>query len=149
VTRRFIGKRSGGPWFGDEKVRVLVEARALNYHPSLTSETIHHGRRYSVVLAVPHYESRLIEILFHIESPNRPNVTADGPADSPHRYEDGRLCMWYPRDAISAKWVVKDGLLSLLGMTAAHLFREAWWRETGEWLGPEFDHGDRPKDLEG
>ena len=155
MTRRFVGKRSGGPWFGDEKARVLFEARALNYHPRLTAETIHRGlpshqgRRYSGVLAVPHYDSRRIQILFHIGSPNRPNVTADGPTDSPHRFEDGRLCMWFPPDPVASKWVVRDGLLSLLGLTVAHLFREAWWREKGEWLGPEFDHGNHPKVLEG
>ena len=31
-------------------------------------------------------------------------------------------------------------LLMLLVMVEAHLFREAWWRETGEWLGPEKSH---------
>lgn len=155
MTRRFVGKRSGGPWFGDGKARILFEARALKYHPGLTGETInygprsHRGRRYSVVLAVPHYDSRLIEIVFPVESPNRPNVTADGPTDSPHRFHDGRLCMWYPRDPVSAKWVLQDGLLSLLGMITAHLFREAWWRDMDEWLGPVFDHGDRAKDMEG
>jgi len=38
--------------------------------------------------------------------------------------------------------VLRDGLLCLLGMITAHLFREAWWRETGEWLGPTAAHGD-------
>ena len=34
-----------------------------------------------------------------------------------------------------------DGLLVLLNYIQAHLFREAWWREKGEWLGPEAPHG--------
>ncbi len=38
------------------------------------------------------------------------------------------------------RWVFDDGLVTLLGHIAAHLFREAWWRETGEWLGPEVGH---------
>src|SRR2546422_7956217 len=28
----------------------------------------------------------------------------------------------------------------------AHLFREAWWRETDEWLGPEAPHAPAPKE---
>ncbi|MCY4654070.1 MAG: hypothetical protein OXC95_13010 [Dehalococcoidia bacterium] len=67
-------------------------------------------------------------------------ITADGPADSPHRYKEGELCLWYPDDPVEEKWVFEDGLLILLGMIVAHLFREAWWRETGEWLGPEVEH---------
>jgi hypothetical protein len=48
--------------------------------------------------------------------------------------------MWYPQDPDAHRWVFEDGLLVLLGLIAAHLFREAWWRETGEWLGPEAGH---------
>jgi hypothetical protein len=36
--------------------------------------------------------------------------------------------------------VFADGLLVLLNYIQAHLFREAWWREKGEWLGPEAPH---------
>ena len=35
----------------------------------------------------------------------------------------------------------EDGLLALLGMVAAHLFKkEAYWRGPGEWLGDEAPH---------
>jgi hypothetical protein len=36
--------------------------------------------------------------------------------------------------------VPEDGLLALFGMAAMHLFKEAWWRETGRWLGQEYPH---------
>ena len=49
--------------------------------------------------------------------------------------------MWDPDDPSECRWVFEDGLLALFGMTVAHLFREAWWRETGEWLGPQAWHG--------
>lgn len=49
--------------------------------------------------------------------------------------------MWCPWDPPEEKWVFRDGLLALLNHIQAHLFREAWWRETGEWLGPEAPHG--------
>jgi len=48
--------------------------------------------------------------------------------------------MWYPEDSVENQWVFEDGLVALLGHIAAHLFREAWYRETGEWPGPEVGH---------
>ena len=94
---------------------------------------------------VPHYETRKIRIRFRGKS-DVPSVFADGPEDSLHRYSDGRLCMWYPGDPIGRRWVFGDGLLALIGLVMAHLFREAWWRETGEWPGEEVPHGAQPKD---
>jgi hypothetical protein len=72
------------------------------------------------------------------------------PEGSPHRYGPRRLCVWYPSDPDQQKWVFDDGLLMLINLIQAHLFEEAWWRETGgrddgEWLGPEAPH-DPPKD---
>jgi hypothetical protein len=74
--------------------------------------------------------------------PYAATITADGPTDSPHRYCDGSLCVWYPRDDVERKWVGGDGLNELIAHVAIHLFKEAYWRETGEWLGPEAPHDD-------
>ena len=38
---------------------------------------------------------------------------------------------------------VRDGLLTLIEMAPVHLFKEAWYRETGEWLGEEVSHQQR------
>lgn len=71
-------------------------------------------------------------------------MVADGPDDSPHRYRpEGRrskLCIWHPSDETDRIWVPHDGLLSLFGMAAVHLFKEAWWREHGVWIGDEYPH---------
>ena len=78
-----------------------------------------------------------------------PEVFADGPTDSPHRYADrGRteLCLWLPGDELERRWRVEDGLLALFGIATHHLFKEAWWRETGEWLGEEAPHDDDIRD---
>jgi hypothetical protein len=67
----------------------------------------------------------------------------------PHRYADRgrtRLCVWHPGDPVDRTWVPEDGLLVLFGMLAEHLFKEAWWREHGEWLGEEYPHGEPGKD---
>jgi hypothetical protein len=96
-------------------------------------------------MTVPYYESRQVEIRFENWS-RTPKVFVDGPTESPHRYEDGSLCMWHPNDPPSERWVFSDGLLVLLNYIQAHLFREGWWREKGEWLGPEAPH-ELPKEL--
>jgi hypothetical protein len=88
---------------------------------------------------VPYYEPRHVSITFEDWS-RYPVVRADGP-DSPHRFDrNGWLCLWYPDDPSERRWVFEDGLLALLNLIQAHLFREAWWRETAEWLGPEAPH---------
>jgi hypothetical protein len=92
-----------------------------------------------VRMEVPFYEPRNVEIQFGKWS-KTPSVRVDGPG-SPHRYPDGTLCMWYPPDPEDEKWVFEDGLLPLLCHIQRHLFREAWWREHGVWLGPQAPHG--------
>jgi hypothetical protein len=98
-----------------------------------------------VKLDVPFYEARQVEIRFEKTSSHTPRIYADGP-ESPHRYKDGSLCIWHPRDPVDNRWVFEDGLLDLLVHVQAHLFREAWVRETGEWLGTEAPHSPAPKE---
>lgn len=137
-------KRYGGPWYGNDKRRAVFERGVKQQFPKLSGTTrksgSKSGRTYKVLLDVPHYEQRHVEIFFSKRAPSSAKITADGPTDSPHRYSERKLCIWYPDDPVSEKWVVEDGLLMLLGLIIAHLFREAWWRETGEWLGPEKGH---------
>lgn len=101
------------------------------------------GRTYRVRMAVPHYEARDIEIRFANGS-RMPRIYADGPT-SPHRHTDDSrsLCIWHPDDPVEERWVFEDGLLALLNLIQAHLFREAWWREHDEWLGPEVLHDEK------
>jgi hypothetical protein len=105
-----------------------------------------------VPVEVPFYgETRNVEILFENWS-RIPRISVDGPTDSPHRYSAHRLCIWYPDDPVEQKWVFEDSLLMLINHIQAHLFREAWWRQTGgydggEWLGPQVPHGPRKGDV--
>jgi hypothetical protein len=91
------------------------------------------------------YEPRLVTIEFERRAPKVPAVFADGPTTFPHRFSTrGRthLCLWYPDDPPERVWVADQGLLALFGIAAHHLFKEGWWRETGEWLGEEAPHGE-------
>jgi hypothetical protein len=70
-----------------------------------------------------------------------PQVYVDGPSESPHRFSDGALCMWHPYDPPHRRWTRGNGARALLGHIVAHLIREHWWRETGDWPGDEAPHG--------
>lgn len=73
---------------------------------------------------------------------HNPIVFVDGPTESPHRYPDGSLCMWYPIDPPERRWTHNDGAGALVANIAAHLVKEEWYRRTGEWKGEEVGHGD-------
>lgn len=151
MGRPSCGKRPGGPWYGEDRHRILYEHSARRTVPGLRARTVTSGpkagRVYTVILQVPYYEPRRVEIVFPRAAPHSPRVRPDGPTRSKHRYGRHYLCMWDPNGPPGEKWLFEDGLVALLGHTAAHLFREAWWRETGEWLGPEIAHEDLTEDA--
>ncbi len=144
MTRWQGSRRYGGPWYGNDVQRVHFERSAKRHFPTLRgvirTSGSKAGRIYKAAIDVPHYEQRHVKIFFPKDAPTFAKITADGPIDSPHRYDTHQLCIWYLDDPDENRWVFKDGLPILLGLIAAHLFREAWWRETGEWLGPEAGH---------
>jgi hypothetical protein len=97
---------------------------------------------YHIVIPVPEYETRNVTVaLLNSFTPVLKSVIADGPTESPHRYGGGPLCMWHPDDPREKRWVQEDGLLQLVLHVGTHLFKEAWWRETGQWPGDQAPHG--------
>ena len=139
-------RRYGGPWYGDQGKRIRFEYGAKDTYPTLRRVTRTSGpklgRLYCVTINVPYCDSRRVEIQFAKQTPSHPKITVDGPTDSPHRFSGNRLCIWHPDDPEVSRWVIGDGLLHLLRLIKAHLFREEWWRETGVWPGPEAGHTD-------
>jgi hypothetical protein len=98
------------------------------------------GFALAVRLHTPDIPEQTITIVFGPTAPAVPHVYTDGPAESPHRYSDGSLCMWYPGDPPEQRWTWDEGPGVLLGHIVAHLLREQWWRLTGEWPGDEAGH---------
>jgi hypothetical protein len=146
-------------WEQNFPLRMRFERAAQSAYPDLRRSST--GRRryarvvYKVVVPVSHYEPRTVELQFH-RAPSQPmlaRVYADGPLESPHRYAPHpkdplrrpSLCIWFPDDPPELRWVPGDGLLALVEMTRVHLFKEAYYRETGEWLGDEVSHDRRPR----
>lgn len=142
MASRCAGGRPGRPID-----RRRFERGARSVYPTLrggpTKRTTNKGFTYTLSVPVPCYETRNVTIVFRTGE-RIPVVMVDGPPDSPHRYSDGGLCMWHPNDPSSQRWRFEDGLLDLVDAVAAHLFREAWWREHTEWLGPEVEHAPAP-----
>jgi hypothetical protein len=134
--------------------RLQFERGAHAAYPGLNRSSTGNRRYarivYRLVVPVEHYEHRAVEMHFRRDTPvpSLTRVYADGPTESPHRYaphahdrkQRSSLCIWYPEDPPELQWVPSDGLLTLIELTRVHLFKEAYYRETGEWLGEEVSH---------
>ena len=60
------------------------------------------------------------------------------PGDTPHRYDDGSLCVFWPEEF---RWNDSELLAkTLLPWAAFWLFYVEIWQITGEWMGPEAPH---------
>jgi hypothetical protein len=136
-----------GGWYDDFRYRLRFEGAARTAFPSMSVSRTGKGRKagsvvYTLHVPVPEFnERRLVRIaLWNDRCATVQSVTADGPTESPHRYSDEALCMWYPKDGVDQRWVADDGLLRLIRCTQVHLFKEAYWRRYGEWPGPEAPH---------
>lgn len=143
-------------WLEDFPRRARLEAAARTAYPGLRYRRRQRASgpvdTYQFSQAVPGYEDRQVTVEFDRRAWSTPRIYVDGPSGfdaSPHRYPNrGRseLCIWHPEDPPERTWVPEDGLLVLFGMIAEHLFKEAWWREHGEWLGEEYPHDEPAKD---
>lgn len=70
-----------------------------------------------------------------------PVIYAGAMQNSPHRYEDGALCLYYPDDPPEQRWTADKSLAELIVLVQDHLFLEDTYAETGEWIAPQADHG--------
>jgi hypothetical protein len=136
-----------GGWYDYFRYRLNFEGAARTAFPSMRVSRTGKGKTGSIVytlhVPVPEFnERRLIRItLWNDRHPTVRSLTADGPTASPHRYSNGTLCMWYPKDDPELRWVSEDGLLRVIRCAQVHLFKEAFWRRYSEWPGPEAPHG--------
>ena len=109
---------------GFERYRI---GNALVYHSSIQLDPFGGERRLSITF--PGRPSRAMPI-----------VMASGPVQSRHRftvYRPASLCLWYAGDHESMRWTLQDGLVRPSTSRAPTIGREAYWRETGRWEGPE------------
>jgi hypothetical protein len=124
---------------------VRFERGVHRAYPGLGSTVTGRGMNarviYTLTVDVPEYEHGGMKItLSNWTAPGAARITVGGPSESPHRYSSDELCIEYPGDPPDARWTADDGLLTLIDLIRAHLFREAYWRETGAWPGPEAPH---------
>ena len=131
-----------------ERVRRLVRLEeGLGDH--YTYERISTNLRlqafvWRVPVTVPVYEEDCV-LRIELDERRAVSVTAEGwRGPMRHTFGANTLCMWFPKDALDRQWNRADGLLRLVDTAFAHLFKELYFRETGEWLGDEV-HRDVPK----
>jgi hypothetical protein len=131
------------PWFARPapRIRFIRDLSAVAAAAVSRSTNYPGGFHVELTLHPDGIEPRCVRIDFALGTPDIPRVHVDGPTDSPHRYPDGCLCMWYPNDPRTNRWVPQDGSAELITRIAVHLIREAWWRRTAEWIGAEVVHG--------
>jgi len=153
-----VRRRKAQPWYYDFRRKLRFEAEARTYVDDLVVRRSGKGRKaviiYTAAVTIPGFERRKIVIrLLNSIEPRLIGITADGPTESPHRYEPGGdLCMWRPDAADDGRWTSDEGLWALIQYARVHLFREAYWRATGAveagvWAGDEAAHG-QPKVVE-
>lgn len=139
-----MSRYADGPWYGRFRDRLRFERGARVRFPGLVSRRRISGAGWEYRLSVtpPGSTPRQLLLEFPLRHARTPVVTTDGPQDSPHRYEDGSLCIWHPRDPRELRWSFDDGLVALIGHAMVHLAKEELWRAWGEWPGDEAPHGE-------
>lgn len=133
------------PYLGPprHRLRWFGQLQAAGTRPRVvrSRKTCRNTWAVSAFLNVPGAGAALRVLLcFPWDAPEAVRVYAEGPTDSPHRYADQSLCMWYPYDPPDRRWIRQDGPVVLVGHVIAHLAREQWWRRTGEWVGEQAPH---------
>lgn len=131
-------------WYARPAPRICFQHRlagcGLRYWTIRPPRPHRGGYALAVRLRVDDVPEQTVTIAFGPASPGAPHVYTEAPAASPHRYGDGALCMWFPGDPPELRWTRDHGPVALLGQIVAHLLREEWWRQTGEWPGREAPH---------
>ena len=136
--------RESRAWFDELASLYAFERDARRELGSLRRSDASRPRRlvYQFALEVPAYdERREVRIEFPATHAVLPSVFVDGPDDSPHRYEDGSLCMYHPSDPPERRWIPNEGLAALIDCIRTHLFQEAEARAGRGWPGDEAPHG--------
>jgi len=130
-------------WFDDIPTVIIFEREARREHAGLQRHSA--GRSghltYELRVDVPGYdEQRQVRIEFPATPETRPRILVDGSEDSPHRYSDGSLCLFYPGDPPEQRWMLADGLAALIDTIRVHLFQEEDARRGHGWSGEQAPH---------
>lgn len=85
-----------------------------------------------------------IVVEFGPENSDYPAIRVDGRECLRHRWSDGTICVWDPRDPVERRWVLTDGFEELHKLIRVHVFCEEECRRGRKWPKPESD-GPHPR----
>jgi hypothetical protein len=93
----------------------------------------------------PQEDSPIYRVRLDWRGTKSPRVLVESPAlDTrvPHRYPDGSLCLYFPRDG---SWTPQKYFAdTIVPWTAEWLLFYELWLPTGKWFGPEAPHSPPP-----
>lgn len=116
--------------------------------------TFKYGRRHLYQHSTPTWigtlqpteTSPLYQVRITYSPPKPPKVIIIDPpprTDAPHRYADGSLCLYFPKDG---SWTPYHFIAdTIVPWTALWLYCYQLWCDTGKWFGPEAPHPRRKK----
>lgn len=135
MTKQVKGPRTRIPDYYEQD-RIMRSS-----FPQFRRSTFKDRKAWRGVMA-PDPGSTTYEILVEYRGPRAPRVYVLSPelGRCKHRYKEGHLCLFYPRDP-GRRWE-QDSIvaLTILPWTASWLHFHELYLETGEWLGPEVEH---------
>lgn len=76
---------------------------------------------------------------FGPDNSDYPAIRVDGRECLRHRWADGTVCVWDPRDPVERRWVLADGFEELRNQIRLHVFSEEECRRGHQWPKPESD----------
>ncbi len=137
-------------WYDNTKgqARLALEHAAMRkFHPQFELRQRRNGMLYFLGKLQTSISGTIytIEVNFGDKHPDTPPVVrlthptlSEGHV--PHRYGDGRLCLYKPSDGPGSGYAASaTTAATLVGWAAAWLHAYEIWQHTKEWPGPEGD----------
>ena len=123
------------------KVTIGPQIGAMQRHfPHFTRRRVNNVPTWHGTLQ-PFAASPVYTIVVSYRYPKAPRVRVSTPSlrsDAPHRYPDGSLCLYYPRDeSWTPNMFISETIVPWAALWLA--FYELWL-QTGQWYGPEAPH---------
>ena len=133
------------PRFSQKALNPAIQHHCIiRRFPTFKAESLRGGAAVWVGRLQPRDISAAYKVRISYKVWTAPKVSVLEPRlhpEAPHRYEDGSLCLYWPREWFWQPDVVMAE--TIIPWTALWLFYYELWLDTDEWLGPAAPHQTR------